>query len=228
VPAEHDRLSRPPNLGGPINALTDDALQRGVDAALAAMSIESDSIARTREEVRTSLPRAVELLSAVSGRVLVSGLGKSGHIGAKMAATLASTGTPAQFVHAGEALHGDSGVATSGDAAILISYSGETVEVCQFAQMLRAVGVPMIALTGRADSTLALGADVHLSIAVTREADPLNLAPTASTASTLALGDALAAALMAISGFSPEDFWLRHPGGSLGKQLAGSAEAGLA
>lgn len=209
-------------------ALTDDALQRGLAAAYAAMAIESAAIARTREAVRDALPHAIRLLSLTRGRVIVSGLGKSGHIGAKMAATLASTGTPAQFVHAAEALHGDSGMATPQDAAILISYSGETAEVCQFAAMLAAGRVPVIAMTGRPESTLARRSNVHLSIAVEREADPLNLAPTASTASTLALGDALAAALMEISGFGPEDFALRHPGGSLGAQLAVGGESGPA
>lgn len=200
--------------------LPDDVLVRALAAAHAAMSIESEAIARTREEVRADLPAAIHVLTQVGGRVLVSGLGKSGHIAAKMAATLSSTGTPSQFVHAAEALHGDSGMATPQDAAILISYSGETAEVCQFATMLRAGGVPIIGMSGRPASTLARLSDVHLSIAVVREADPLNLAPTASTASTLALGDALAAALMEISGFGPQDFAIRHPGGSLGRQLA--------
>ncbi len=193
---------------------------RALGAALLAMDVEADAIARTRDEVRDSLPAAIELLSSATGRVLVSGLGKSGHIGAKMAATLASTGTPAQFVHSAEALHGDSGMATAGDVAILISYSGETTEVCHFARMLADQGVPVIAMTRRRESTLARLAEVWLSIEVEREADPLSLAPTASTASTLALGDALAAALMTISGFTTEEFHRRHPGGSLGAQLS--------
>lgn len=190
-----------------------------LEAAERAMSIESDAIARTRVEVREALPHAIDLLRGTTGRVIVSGLGKSGHIGSKVAATLASTGTPAFFVHSTEALHGDAGMATPGDVAILISYSGETAEVCQFGRMLRALGVRLIAMTGRPQSTLAQLAEVHLSIAVEREADPLNLAPTASTASTLAVGDALAAALMTWSGFGSDDFALRHPGGSLGRQL---------
>lgn len=191
-------------------------------AADRAMAIESDAIARTRAAVRAALPQAVDVLRRTRGKVVVSGLGKSGHIGSKIAATLASTGTPAVFVHAGEALHGDSGVVTPDDVGILISYSGETAEVCQFARMLGVLGVPLIAMTGRAESTLAALAEVHLSIAVEREADPLNLAPTASTASTLALGDGLAAALMTWSGFGPADFAARHPGGSLGHRLLGS------
>lgn len=198
--------------------------EKALEAADHAMSIESRAITFTRGAVRESLPDAIDLLRAVPGRVLVSGLGKSGHIGSKMAATLASTGTPSFFIHAVEALHGDAGMATSDDVAILISYSGETAEVCQFAQMLRAIGVPLIAMTGRPASTLAARATVHLSIEVEREADPLNLAPTASTAATLALGDALAAALMVWSGFAPGDFAKRHPGGSLGRQLEGTQE----
>lgn len=204
--------------------LSDLALERGLHAADAAMSIESAAITRTRAEVWEALPAAIRLIHGSAGRVIVSGLGKSGHIGAKMAATMASTGTPAQFVHATEALHGDSGMATGDDVAILISYSGETAEVCQFARMLKDAGVPVIAMTGRPSSTLAGLAEVQLSIEVDREADPLNLAPTASTASTLALGDGLAAALMAISGFGADDFARRHPGGSLGARLAAPAD----
>lgn len=196
-----------------------DASARALAAALAAMSVESAAIAHARDAARTTLPRAVELVRAARGRVVVSGLGKSGHIGAKIAATLVSTGTPAQFVHAAEALHGDSGAVTDGDVAILISYSGETAEVCRFGRMLVARSVPVIAMTGRPSSTLACQSALVLSIAVEREADPLGLAPTASTACTLALGDALAAALMAASGFSAADFATRHPGGALGARL---------
>lgn len=205
-------------------SLDDRTRAAALEAADQAMVIESNAIAQTREAVREELPRAIDILRHVRGRVIVSGLGKSGHIGSKMAATLASTGTPALFVHSAEALHGDSGIATPDDVAVLISYSGETAEVCQFARMLKAKGVVLIAMTGRPGSTLATVANVHLSIAVEREADPLNLAPTASTASTLALGDALAAALMTWSGFGPADFAERHPGGSLGRQLSATAE----
>lgn len=191
-------------------------------AADRAMKIESDAIASVRAAVRANLPQAVDILRRVRGRVIVSGLGKSGHIGSKIAATFASTGTPAIFIHASEALHGDSGMATGQDVAILISYSGETAEVCQFGRMLRVLGVPVVAMTARSDSTLGAMAQVHLSIAVEREADPLNLSPTASTAATLALGDGLAAALMTWSAFGPDDFAARHPGGSLGRQLLGA------
>lgn len=206
--------------------MSDDSALRAEALAAAdrAMAIEADAITGTRVAVREQLPLAIDLLRQARGRVIVSGLGKSGHIGAKMAATLASTGTPAFFVHSSEALHGDSGMAQAGDVAILISYSGETAEVVHFARMLKARGVSLIAMTGRPGSTLASLADVHLSIAVEREADPLDLAPTASTASTLAVGDALAAALMTWSGFGPDDFAVRHPGGSLGRQLLGDGE----
>jgi arabinose-5-phosphate isomerase len=183
------------------------------------MDVESAAISSTREAIRTVLPEALELIRLTSGRVIVSALGKSGHIGAKIAATLASTGTPAQFVHAAEALHGDSGAVAPGDIAILISNSGETAEVCLFSRMLEAQSIPVIAMTGNVDSQLARSAKVVLPIAVEREADPLNLAPTASTAATLAVGDALAAGLMITSGFSADDFAARHPGGALGVKL---------
>ncbi|TDE89714.1 SIS domain-containing protein [Occultella glacieicola] len=185
------------------------------------MLIESRSIARTADLVEPTLGAAITLIRASHGRVLVSGLGKSGHIARKIAATLSSTGTPAQFVHAGEALHGDSGAATPGDVAILISNSGETVEVCEFANMLTAWGVPIIAMTRDPASPLAFFARVTLDISVDGEADPLGLAPTASAVSTLAVGDALAIALMTLSGFTSEQFGERHPSGALGQKLLG-------
>ncbi|BDO40603.1 SIS domain-containing protein [Cellulomonas sp. NTE-D12] len=196
-------------------------LDEALAAADRAMAAESEAIAMTRLVVRPALADALRLLSQTRGRVVVSGLGKSGHIGSKMAATLASTGTPAFFVHSTEALHGDSGMVTRDDVAILISYSGETAEVCQFARMVLARGAAVVAMTGRPSSSLAALARVHLSIHVEREADPLGLAPTASTASTLALGDALAAGLMTLNGFTAEEFAVFHPGGSLGRQLLG-------
>lgn len=197
-----------------------------VAVAREAMLIEARSIERASEHLAPGLIDAIELLRNVRGRVLVSGLGKSGHIGAKIAATLTSTGTPAQFVHSAEALHGDSGAARGDDAAILISNSGETLEVCRFASMLSAWNVPIIAMTSNPASTLARSAQVHLDIGVEREADPLDLVPTASIAVTLAIGDALAAGLMIVSGFTPEDFAARHPGGSLGAELGGSGMDG--
>ncbi len=206
--------------------MVDDAVDsadmtRAMAAAREAMAIESAAISRTGSLLDGTFEEVVRLMHRAPGRVIVSGLGKSGHVAAKIAATLASTGTPAFFVHSTEALHGDSGMATAEDVAVLISYSGETAEVCQFAAVLAARQVPVVAMTGRATSTLARYAVQTLSIEVEREADPLNLAPTASTAATLALGDALAAALMTLGGFGPDDFAARHPGGSLGRRLLG-------
>jgi arabinose-5-phosphate isomerase len=200
-----------------------DVSRRALTAALEAMDVESAAIQAARDAVRDALPTAMKLIMQSHGRVIVSGLGKSGHIGSKIAATLASTGTPAQFVHSAEALHGDSGMAIVGDVAILISYSGETLEVCQFGAMLAARSVPVIALTEGLDSTLGRLATVVLSVSVEREADPLNLAPTASTTVALAVGDALAAGLMAASGFNADDFARHHPGGSLGSKLGTGA-----
>ncbi|GAB2600568.1 KpsF/GutQ family sugar-phosphate isomerase [Pseudactinotalea suaedae] len=200
-----------------------DRLDEAVRAGVGAMRIEASAITVAADRIAPQLSAAVRLIRGARGRVLISGIGKSGHVGAKIAATLASTGTPAQFVHSSEALHGDSGMATPADVAILISNSGETAEVNQFATMLKRWGVPMIAMTRDPSSTLADLCDVHLDIAVDREADPLGLAPTTSTTVTIAIGDALAAVLMTMSGFTPEQFAERHPGGALGAQLgAGS------
>lgn len=199
--------------------MVEDDVQVAVAAGVRAMQIEASAISVAADRVAPELVAAVQLIRRASGRVLVSGIGKSGHVGAKIAATLASTGTPAQFVHSSEALHGDSGMATPNDVAILISNSGETVEVNQFASMMKRWGVPMIAMTRDPASTLARLCDVHLDIRVEQEADPLGLAPTSSTTLTLAIGDALAATLMTLSGFTPEQFAERHPGGSLGAQL---------
>lgn len=195
------------------------SVQTALAAARRAMEVEAAAILRSSETVMPELARAVELIRSGSGRVVVSGLGKSGLIGAKLAATLASTGTPAHFMHAGDALHGDSGSVTGADVAILISNSGETLEVCHLAGMLTDWGAPIIAMTGAGDSTLARAARVWLNIAVESEADPLGLAPTSSTATTLAIGDALASALMVMAGFNAEDFGRRHPGGALGARL---------
>lgn len=167
---------------------------------------------------------AVESVVVCSSRVVVTGLGKSGIIGRKIAATLASTGTPAIFVHAAEALHGDSGMVAPGDLLIALSASGETPEVCQFAGLVAAQGNPVVALTGRSDSTLAALAAHHLDVSVPREADPLNLAPTASTTAALAMGDALASALIVRRGFTERDFARCHPAGALGRRLSGAEE----
>ncbi len=162
---------------------------------------------------------ACELILRCDGRVIVTGMGKSGHIGGKIAATLASTGTPAFFVHPGEASHGDLGMITRKDVVIALSNSGETAEILAIVPIIKRLGSPLIALTGRPQSTLALSADAHLNVAVEREACPLNLAPTASTTAALVMGDALAVALLDARAFQPEDFALSHPGGALGRRL---------
>jgi len=163
--------------------------------------------------------RAVELLKNARGRVVCTGMGKSGVVMKKIAATLSSTGTPALFLHPAEAVHGDLGMIVEGDVVLAASYSGTTEELIQLTAIVRRLGVPIVMLTGRADSPLARHADVHLSVAIDREACPLNLAPTASTTATLALGDALAMSLLEARGFTREDFARLHPGGNLGKRL---------
>lgn len=193
---------------------------QAVDAARAALEIEAAAVARAWDNNREALDQALQLLASSRGRIVVSGLGKSGHIGAKMAATLCSFGAPTAFMNSSEALHGDFGVCEPDDVGIVISYSGRTAEVVAVTQWMKNFGMPVIAMTKAADSPVSSLADVHLSIAVEREADPLNLGPTASTAVTLALGDALGAGLQVLRQFTAEDFRLRHPGGSLGADLA--------
>ena len=198
--------------------MSDDPL---LDVARQTLLTEASAIKATAEEIGADFRKAVELLAAASGRVMVTGLGKSGHIGHKMAATFASTGTPAAYVHATEALHGDSGMVQEGDVAIAISNSGTTAEVVDFARHLHARGIAIVGMTaGGADSPLGELSTVVLDTRVEREADPLGLAPTTSTTVTLSLGDALAAALMTLSAFSHSDFHAYHPGGSLGARLA--------
>lgn len=162
---------------------------------------------------------AVDAMLRCTGRVIVMGMGKSGHVGRKIAATLASTGTPAFFVHPGEASHGDLGVVQPGDVVLALSNSGESEELVAILPALRRLGVTLVAMTGRADSTLASHADAFLSCAVDQEACPLNLAPTASTTAQMALGDALAVALLDARGFKEDDFARSHPGGALGRRL---------
>lgn len=201
-------------------AMTSESRRDMVAAAVASYDEEIRALTEGRDAACQDLPAALELLAGISGKIVVSGIGKSGHIAAKIAATLASVGRPAVFVHATEALHGDSGVVQPGDGAIVISNSGTTTEVCSFALMLRDWSIPTVAMTQNPDSTLGRLADHVLRVAVPREADPLGLAPTSSTTLTLALGDALAAGLMTESGFRPEDFAERHPGGALGQRLS--------
>lgn len=184
-----------------------------------ALQIEHDALGQLLERVDDSFVEACKLMLACQGRVVVTGMGKSGHIGSKMAATLASTGTPSFFVHPGEASHGDLGMITRNDAVIAISNSGETAEIVTLLPLLKRMQAPLIAMTGKPASTLAIAANVHIDVSVAQEACPLNLAPTASTTVTLAMGDALAVALLEARGFTPEDFAMSHPGGSLGRRL---------
>jgi arabinose-5-phosphate isomerase len=182
---------------------------------------EADAInaLNARLENDDSVVQAISLLLNCTGRVVVSGIGKSGHIGRKIAATLASTGTPALFVHPAEAAHGDLGMVTADDAFIAISYSGESSELMTILPVVKRMGSKVIAITGKPGSSLATIADVHLNVAVDKEACPMNLAPTTSTTVTLALGDALAVALLDLRGFKEEDFARSHPGGALGRRL---------
>lgn len=186
---------------------------------LRALEIERDALSDLMPRIDAHFARACELMLACSGRVVVTGMGKSGHIGTKIAATLASTGTPSFFVHPGEASHGDLGMITRQDVVLAISYSGETAEILTLLPLFKRMSAPLIAMTGKPASTLAMAADVHLNVSVAKEACPLNLAPTASTTATLAMGDALAVAMLDARGFTPEDFALSHPGGSLGRKL---------
>lgn len=193
--------------------------ERFIEQGRQTLRIESMAIDALIERVDVHFSDACERIRAISGRVVVIGMGKSGHVGNKIAATLASTGTPAFFVHPGEASHGDLGMITAEDLVLAISNSGETDEVLTILPVIKRLGVPMVAMTGSDNSTLARQADVHLNIGVEKEACPLNLAPTASTTATLALGDALAVALLDASGFNADDFARSHPGGKLGKRL---------
>lgn len=193
--------------------------QKMIELGQRVIDIEAAAINALRARIDAKFAAACELLMSCQGRVVVTGMGKSGHIGSKIAATLASTGTPAFFVHPGEASHGDLGMITPGDVVIALSNSGETGEVLTILPLLKRMHVPMVALSGRDDSTLAREASVHLNVGVEKEACPLDLAPTASTTAALVMGDALAIALLEARGFTPEDFALSHPGGSLGKRL---------
>ncbi len=196
---------------------------RALNLARETLQIEADAIVALQQrfagEGSRHFTHALELLLECKGRVVVSGMGKSGHIARKIAATLASTGTPALFVHPGEAAHGDLGMVTEQDAFIAISNSGETAELLDIVPLVKRMGAKLIAMTGKPASTLAQLANVHLNVAVDKEACPLNLAPTASTTATLALGDALAVALLDARGFREEDFARSHPGGALGRRL---------
>ena len=183
------------------------------------LSLESRALGQLADRLDARFSRACELLLACKGRVIVVGMGKSGHIGGKIAATLASTGTPAFFVHPGEASHGDLGMITPGDLVIAISNSGETPEILALLPIIKRMGIPLIAMTGQAASTLGNTAVECLDTSVDKEACPHNLAPTASTTATLGMGDALAVAVLKSRGFSRDDFARSHPGGTLGRRL---------
>lgn len=192
---------------------------RAVALARRVLSIEAEAVHALAARIGEEFERAVEIILARHGRVIVTGVGKSGHIGRKLAATLASTGTPAYFVHAAEAAHGDLGMITPEDVVIALSNSGSSEELLTIVPLVKRQGARLIAMTGRPDSPLAREADAHLDAGVAEEACPLNLAPTASTTAALALGDALAVALLDARGFAAEDFARSHPGGALGRRL---------
>ena len=183
------------------------------------IAIEAKAVAELGARIDASFAHACRLCLAAEGRVVVTGMGKSGHIGGKIAATLASTGTPAFFLHAAEASHGDLGMIARGDVVLVISNSGETPELVNLLPHLKRLGTPIIAITGNTGSTLAREAQANLDVSVAEEACPLKLAPTASTTATLAMGDALAIALLEARGFTVEDFARSHPGGTLGRKL---------
>lgn len=187
------------------------------DLAKEVLDIEAHSILKLKNSINENFDKAINLLYSCKGRVIVTGMGKSGIIGKKIAATLSSTGTPSYFLHPAESTHGDSGIITRDDVIIAISNSGETQELLNLLPLVKRFGVPMIALTGGLNSTLAKTSDVFLDISVEKEACPLNKAPTASTTATLAMGDALAVCLLEKRGFTEDDFLMFHPGGTLGK-----------
>lgn len=191
------------------------ALQLGQEV----LTQEADALTHLASTLGNEFTDAVSRILSCKGRLIVSGVGKSGHVGRKLAATFASTGTPAYFVHAAEAAHGDLGMITANDVVLAISYSGETNELLTIVPTLKREGATLIAITGNSNSSLARHADVHLNCHVKREACPLNLAPTSSTTATLALGDALAVATLSAKGFTKEDFARSHPGGALGRRL---------
>lgn len=186
---------------------------------LKVIRLETEAVARLSERIDDNFVEACRLMLDCKGRVIVTGMGKSGHIAGKIAATLASTGTPAFFVHPGEASHGDLGMITSQDVVLALSNSGETRELITIIPLIKRLGVPLISMTGRKHSIMAKRATVHIDVSVAQEACPLGLAPTASTTAALAMGDALAVALLQIRGFTQDDFARSHPAGSLGRRL---------
>ncbi|MCW8194376.1 KpsF/GutQ family sugar-phosphate isomerase [Proteobacteria bacterium 005FR1] len=190
-----------------------------VQVARRTVAIERDAIAALHDKIDEQFYLACQAILSCTGRVIVTGMGKSHHIGSKIAATLASTGTPAFFVHPGEASHGDLGMITRSDIVIAISYSGSSTEILMLLPLLKRMGIPLISMTGKPDSPLARAADYRLNVCIDAEACPLDLAPTSSTTCTLVMGDALAIALLEARGFTAEDFAFSHPGGALGRKL---------
>ena len=188
-------------------------------SGLAVIEIEANAVRALGARIDEDFVAACRHMLSCKGRIVVTGMGKSGHIGGKIAATLASTGTPAFFVHTGEASHGDLGMITPSDVVLALSNSGETSEIVTIVPLIKRMGAPLVSMTGKRESTLALEADVNLDVSVAKEACPLDLAPTASTTAALVMGDALAIALLEARGFTAEDFALSHPGGSLGRRL---------
>ena len=180
---------------------------------------EIEGLKRLKDSLDESFARAVELIFRCNGKVILTGIGKSGHVARKIASTLASTGTPAHFLHPSEALHGDLGVIDKEDVVIAISNSGESAEIINLIPYIKMLGIPLIAITNNPDSTLAKRSDIHLFLNIEKEACPLQLAPTTSSTATLVLGDALAMTLLELRGFTREDFALRHPAGALGRRL---------
>ncbi|MDX2494202.1 MAG: KpsF/GutQ family sugar-phosphate isomerase [Desulfuromusa sp.] len=190
-----------------------------IETAKRVLQIEADAVLALQSRIDGAFSQAVRMILDCQGKVVVTGMGKSGLICQKIAATMASTGTPTFFLHPAEGIHGDLGMLSRGDVVIAASYSGETEEVSRILPVIKRMGLPLIAMSGNPQSTLAIAGDVHLDVSVAEEACPLGLAPTASTTATLAMGDALAVALLNERGFKAEDFALFHPGGALGKRL---------
>ena len=194
---------------------TEDLRKSGLEV----IGIEASAVSALAERIDGAFVAACTHMLSCKGRIVVTGMGKSGHIGGKIAATLASTGSPAFFVHTGEASHGDLGMITPSDVVLALSNSGETSEIVTIVPLIKRMGAPLISMTGKRESTLAREADINLDVSVAKEACPLDLAPTASTTAALVMGDALAIALLEARGFTAEDFALSHPGGSLGRRL---------
>src|SRR5262245_10513853 len=190
-----------------------------LDEIARVLDIEIEALRSVRQNISSAFVRAVEIIAECRGQVLVSGIGKSGIIGTKIAATLRSTGTPATFLHPGEALHGDMGTVREDDVVLAIGKSGETTELNALLRVVRKIGIPVIAMTSNSDSSMASLSDIVIDLQIPREACPLNLAPTASTTAALAVGDAIAVALMKLKNVSKEDFARHHPAGQLGKRL---------